>query len=139
MVKVYFYRVGVDSGAGGFWGPIEGNCHYIPIPEPEGSTTLQRYRYSDLPCSRFVPIDMLEQVPHLDPFFPSLVNEHSSDPPSFGEPYEGQYIGNAVRARKLADLSCGDILFFWAGLRPKRCWYRQQLTTNQLRYSQSDC
>jgi len=121
MMKGLLVRVGIDQAYGGWNAPVDhrsGRFTYVPIPEgpqvkfhpglerpfSECIPALERYvRACDLTEAdlRF-PSDLLDQAMHLDPDFETL---------TYGD--DGGRRGAGILA-----LGSGDLLAFYAGLRP---------------------
>lgn len=113
-MKVVLLRVGIDTGSGGIHGPLlqDGKFEFIPIPESnpdfanDGRTygnTLGRYGKKLI---EYFPYSVLrdkrrDESPHFDPEFKSF---------TYGDP-------TSLKAR-LRFLEQGDILAFYAGLKP---------------------
>ncbi len=121
-MKALLVRVGVDQAYGGWNAPVDpasGRFVYVPIPEKVGTTFhagLDRHYPEVLPaleqfwadCAvdlhsglRF-PADLLGHPMHLDPDFQQL---------TYGD--EG-----GRRGSRMVGMSSGDLLAFYAGLRP---------------------
>ncbi len=100
-------RVGIDKGSGGTYGPVfdDGTFEFVPIPETYRSCTATTYgerigRTGKL-LSTFVP-PALRHVPmHDDPEFETH---------TYGDP--------STKRRYLLKLNEGDLLVFYAGLKP---------------------
>lgn len=123
-MKGLLVRIGVDQAYGGWNAPVdaEGRFVYVPIPEKRGTPFhpgLER-RYGELlpALQRFCaehdcdlcgdlrfPQDLLDHSMHLDPDFECL---------TYGD--EG-----ARRGAAMVNLVDGDLLIFYAGLRPIHC------------------
>jgi hypothetical protein len=108
--KILFLRVGIDLGCGGTLGPIfqDGTFEYVPIPEnPNKATKRSRY-FLDLPArhggtlERFVSPQYRNQPAHYDPEFETF---------TYGDPTKN-------KRRQILKLNTGDMLVFYAGLRP---------------------
>src|SRR3954470_21857290 len=118
---VLLVRVGVDHSAGGWNAPVgaDGSFVYVPIPEPVGtparanlghayrelSAVLDRFcvdRQLDLTEDLKFPAPLWDRPMHLDPDFSQL---------TYGD------VGNR-RGARMASMSAGDVLVFYAGLRP---------------------
>ena len=110
-MSVVLLRVGIDLGAGGIYAPLfaDGSFEYIPIPDPfgrdertYGNTKGQR---TGVPLIRYFPaqrqIRMRDQAMHVDPEFETF---------TYGDP------GSSKRG--IARLGTGDLLVFYAGLKP---------------------
>ncbi|MGE0454013.1 MAG: hypothetical protein AB7O37_18170 [Vicinamibacteria bacterium] len=113
-MKGVLVRVGIDQAYGEWNAPVDpetGDFVYVPIPDPDGS---QRHGL-ETPYSEVVPAlrrfpglelppALKRRVMHLDPDFKHLT-----------------YGDNGVRrGRGLTDLGRGDVVAFYAGLRPVR-------------------
>ena len=106
-MKALLLRVGIDKGSGGTYGPIfdDGSFEFVPIPETYRSCTAATYgerlgRKGKL-LSTYVP-PVLRHVPmHDDPEFETC---------TYGDP--------SVKRRYLLELCEGDLLVFYAGLKP---------------------
>jgi hypothetical protein len=112
-MKVVLLRVGIDLGSGGMLGPLfaDGSFEFIPIPDgwkvdarTYGNT---RGRHGGLFCEYF-PVGMRErqrgQPMHVDPEFETF---------TYGDP-------TRPKAR-LRNLTAGDLLVFYAGLKGYGC------------------
>jgi len=101
-------RVGIDSACGAWNGPVRrtsGEFVYVPIPESQPQRSRFRTSYKDFldPTSRLgdrLPARLRSLATHLDPDFAHL---------TYGD--QGQ------RGARLAHLTRGDLLAFYAGLR----------------------
>lgn len=110
MSSVLLLRVGIDSGCGGTLGPIfpDGTFEYVPIPESSQYLSPRSVYFRDLPArhggtrAQYVPRRYREAAAHHDPEFDTL---------TYGDP------GRNKRAQLLR-LTDGDLLIFYAGLRP---------------------
>ncbi|MBI2292342.1 MAG: hypothetical protein HYU73_18905 [Betaproteobacteria bacterium] len=110
MSRVLFLRVGIDSGCGGTLGPIfpDGTFEYVPIPESSEHVSPRSLYFRDLPArhggtlAQYVPRRYREAAAHYDPEFDTF---------TYGDP------GRNKRAQ-LLHLGDGDLLVFYAGLRP---------------------
>ena len=108
-MKAMLLRVGIDTGYGGTLGPIfeDGSFEFVPIPEYYGrggaipiySQTLGRW---GRPLSTYVPKRFKDAPMHDDPEFETF---------TYGDP-------TTVKRRYLLRLSEGDLLVFYAGLKP---------------------
>ncbi len=106
-MKALLLRVGIDKGSGGIYAPIfdDGSFEFVPIPETYRSCTATTYgerigRKGKL-LSTYVP-PALRHVPmHDDPEFVTC---------TYGDP--------SIKRRYLLELSKGDSLVFYAGLKP---------------------
>src|ERR1700722_11717893 len=102
-------RVGVDSSCGNWLAPVNpstGEFVYVPIPESRDSHPDLQRTYDEFvePLRHTgveLPTDLDGEVCHLDPDFEHL---------TFGD--QGQ------RGRQISRLTEGDILAFFASLRP---------------------
>ncbi len=121
-MKALLVRVGIDQAYGGWNAPVDadGRFVYVPIPERPGTRFhpgLER-RYNEvLPAlARFgrdrelvdprLPPALFDHPMHLDPDFDSL---------TYGD------VGGR-RGAGMVDMTAGDVLAFYAGLRPvRRC------------------
>jgi hypothetical protein len=107
-VKALFLRVGIDKGCGGCLAPIyhDGSFEYIPIPEEQ--PTFENRAYKDLQgrnvesLASLLPAKLHHRVPHFDPEFETF---------TYGDPAVN-------KSRQLLRLSPGDLLVFYAGLKP---------------------
>lgn len=111
-------RVGIDHSYGRWNGPVNpesGQFVYVPIPEnfPVKSGLGRSYRevlpflqnfYSDLNLNFNFPLRLMDKYMHLDPDFQELTYGDVDGP----------------RGRKIANLTYGDLIAFYAGLRPVR-------------------
>lgn len=103
-------RVGIDSGCGGTLGPIfaDGTFEYVPIPENPRYVSRRSVYFRDLPArqggtlAQYVPRRYRDGAAHYDPEFDTF---------TYGDP------GRNKRSQLLR-LSDGDLLIFYAGLRP---------------------
>jgi hypothetical protein len=114
-------RSGIDQECGGWNAPVdaEGNFVYVPIPEESGTRfqpglgrcygeilpALHRFcreHSCDLRRDLRFPQDLLNHAMHLDPDFECL---------TYGNP-------SNVKGLTLGNLSEGDLVVFYAGLRP---------------------
>jgi hypothetical protein len=110
MNRVLLLRVGIDSGCGGTLGPIfpDGTFEYVPIPETSEYVSPRSVYFCDLPArhggtlAQYVPRRYREAAAHYDPEFDTF---------TYGDP------GRNKRAQLLR-LDDGDLLVFYAGLRP---------------------
>ena len=112
-MKALLVRVGVDQAYGGWNAPVDaaGRFVYVPIPEPPGTRFhpgLER-RYTEvLPALRrfghglSLPPALLGRPMHLDPDFACL---------TYGD------VGRR-RGARMVGMAAGDLLVFYAGLRP---------------------
>jgi len=106
-MKALLLRVGIDKGSGGTYGPIfdDGSFEFVPIPETYRSCTAatygERIGRKGKPLSTYLP-PALRHVPmHDDPEFETR---------SYGDA--------SAKRRYLLGLSEGDVLVFYAGLKP---------------------
>jgi Nucleotide modification associated domain 3 len=106
-MKALLLRVGIDKGSGGTYGPIfnDGSFEFVPIPETYRSCTAatygERIGRTGKPLSTYVP-PALRHVPmHDDPEFETR---------TYGDP--------SAKRRYLLQLAEGDLLVFYAGLKP---------------------
>jgi hypothetical protein len=110
MSKALLLRVGIDSGCGGTLGPIfsDGTFEYVPIPESPQYESQRSCYFRDLPArhggmlAQYVPVRYREAAAHYDPEFETF---------TYGDPTRNK------RAQILR-LEYGDLLVFYAGLRP---------------------
>lgn len=108
-MQALLVRVGIDASAGNWNAPVDPRTRkftYIPIPEdPQGLRPGLSRGYGEvtpfLPIGISLPTHLSSQIMHLDPDFSSL---------TYGD--QGQ------RASQILKLACGDLLVFYAGLRP---------------------
>ena len=108
--KVLFLRVGIDLGCGGTLGPIfpDGTFEYVPIPENPQYVSPRSVYYHDLPARHggtlayYVPRRYQEAAAHYDPEFETF---------TYGDPARN-------KRAQLLRLDDGDLLVFYAGLRP---------------------
>ena len=110
MNRVLLLRVGIDSGCGGTLGPIfpDGTFEYVPIPESLEYVSPRSLYFRDLQArhggklAQYVPPRYREAAAHYDPEFETF---------TYGDP------GRNKRSQLLR-LDDGDLLLFYAGLRP---------------------
>jgi hypothetical protein len=110
MQKTLFLRVGIDLGCGGTLGPVfpGGTFEYVPIPESPQYVSSRSIYFQDLPArnggtlAQYVPNRYRKAAAHYDPEFETF---------TYGDP------GRNKRAQLLR-LGQGDLLIFYAGLRP---------------------
>ena len=108
-MKALLLRVGIDKGCGGTLAPIfdDGSFEYLPIPErfpaPDTATYHDRIGRKGKRLSTYVPQRVKNAPMHEDPEF------HSN---TYGDPSLKRYY--------LLKLEKGDLLVFYAGLRPFR-------------------
>lgn len=129
-MRAVLVRIAVDASYGGWHGPVDpdtGDFVYVPIPESEGTAfhpecrrpyaelvpALEKFesRCPETPSAKHVrlPPNLAGAAMHLDPDF-----EHMT----YGD------VGNR-RGAELATMSAGDLVVFYAGLRPvRRCEHR---------------
>ncbi|MBC8873699.1 MAG: hypothetical protein H8E44_30035 [Planctomycetes bacterium] len=108
--RILFLRIGMDLGFGGL-GPLfpDGTFEYVPIPDNPTKTSSRTLVFSQVPCrsavdiEQFVPAKYRNGPAHLDPEFETF---------TYGDPTPN-------KRGQLLRLSCGDILVFYAGLRPQ--------------------
>lgn len=100
-------NVGANTTLPGTRGPIypDGRFRYVPIPErhPTGVTVPT---YAHLGLAAFVPADAVDRRVHLDPTF---AGTHGAIDYTYGDEHW-------VKARRLAGLETGDVLWFYATL-----------------------
>ena len=115
MPRSVAVNVAANTNAPGFRGPVypDGSFAYVPIPEPAATLPRERYpidellpTYDDLDTPFSVPTELRETPVHMDPEFPGV---HGREHATYGDPY-------AVKAGRIADLSPGDWLLFYATL-----------------------
>ena len=109
-MQILLLRVGIDLGTGGALGPIfpDRSFEYVPIPESKPSS--RSVKYSNINArsggtlDQFVPLNILIDggYAHLDPEFETF---------TYGDPTKNKR-GQLLRLRE------GDMLVFYAGLRP---------------------
>jgi hypothetical protein len=124
-VKGLLVRVGVDQAFGGWNAPVDatsGHFAYVPIPEGEnvephpglGRPFTEAVEWVDAfaasnGCDVRFPPDLVDGLMHLDPDFAHL---------TYGD-------DGSRRGSRLVQFGTGDILAFYAGLRPVRqCEHR---------------
>lgn len=108
--KVLCLRVGIDLGCGGTLGPIfpDGTFEYVPIPESPQYVGPRSVYYRDLPArsggmlAQYVSRRYREAAAHYDPEFETF---------TYGDP-------TPKKRTQLLRLNDGDLLVFYAGLRP---------------------
>lgn len=127
-MKAVLVRIGVDQAYGRWNAPVDANGHfvYVPIPEKYGTQFhpgLER-RYDEILPSlssfcakhdcdltndlRFPP-ELLSHSMHLDPDFEHL---------TYGDK-------GLVRGAEMRNMTCGDLVIFYAGLKPiHRCEHK---------------
>jgi hypothetical protein len=109
-MKMLLLRVGIDLGCGGTLGPIfpDGTFEYVPIPENSQYVSPRSVYYHDLPArhggtlAQYVPRRYREAAAHYDPEFETF---------TYGDPTRN-------KRAQLLRLDDGDLLVFYAGLRP---------------------
>ncbi len=109
--NILLLRIGIDSGSGGTLGPIfhDGTFEYVPIPEHPEYVSPRSVYYCDLPArhggnlAQYVPRKHAESAAHYDPEFLTF---------TYGDPTRNK----SAQLRRLND---GDLLVFYAGLRPR--------------------
>ena len=107
--KVLLLRVGMDLGFGGL-GPLfpDGTFEYVPIPDDPSRVSDRSVFFRDIPArsggsiARFVPERHRGSPAHYDPEFDTF---------TYGDPTRN-------KRRQLLRLGKGDMLVFYAGLRP---------------------
>lgn len=110
MSKGLLLRVGIDSGCGGTLGPLfpDGTFEYVPIPESAQYVSLRSLYFRDLPArhggmlAQYVRAKYREAAAHYDPEFETF---------TYGDPTRN-------KRTQLLRLEHGDLLVFYAGLRP---------------------
>ncbi|MGH8273792.1 MAG: hypothetical protein ACRES9_06000 [Gammaproteobacteria bacterium] len=110
MKNILLLRVGIDSGCGGTLAPIfpDGTFEYIPIPENPKYVSSRSVYFRDLPArhseplTQYVPRKFRDEAAHLDPEFDTF---------TYGDP-------GRLKRSQLLRLVNGDMLVFYAGLRP---------------------
>ncbi len=110
MSKVLFLRVGIDTGCGGTLGPIfrDNAFEYVPIPESTQYVSPRSLYFRDLQAryggtlAQYVPPRYREAAAHYDPEFETF---------TYGDPTRN-------KRAQLLRLDDGDLLVFYAGLRP---------------------
>ncbi len=116
-MKALLLRVGIDTGSGGSLAPVfkDGTFEYIPIPESKATGETRTYASivgrSGRRLSEFVGLSLASQHPHFDPEFDSF---------SYGDP-------TATKREQLRRLDPGDLLIFYAGLKPNPATDRPRL------------
>ncbi len=107
--QILLLRVGMDSGFGGL-GPLfpDGTFEYVPIPDAPSQVSERSLFFRDIfarsggSVARFVPAKHKEDPAHYDPEFETF---------TYGDPTKN-------KRRQLLRLGRGDMLVFYAGLRP---------------------
>lgn len=118
-MRAYLVRVGIDQAFGDWNAPVDPRTNeFVYVPIPEGSSQLRRlatpYELVRPALARFaearrdaplraveLPAELARANMHLDPDFAALT-----------------YGDTERRGRVLADLGPGDVVAFYAGLRP---------------------
>lgn len=108
--KALLLRVGIDSGCGGTLGPIfaDDTFEYVLIPERPEHQSPRSLFYDQLPArhggtlAQYVPPRYRRGAAHYDPEFETF---------TYGDPTRN-------KRRQLLRLDEGDLLLFYAGLRP---------------------
>ncbi len=104
-MKAMLLRVGIDTGSGGTLGPIfgDGSFEYIPISEDleEKKNYGNTIGRKGLPLSTYVPKKLKDFGMHFDPEFKTY---------TYGDP--------TSKRSSLLKLQKGDLLVFYAGLKP---------------------
>lgn len=111
MNKALLLRVGIDKGCGGTLGPIfpDGTFEYVPIPENTPYVSQRSLYFRNLPArhggtlAQYVPPRYREMAAHYDPEFETF---------TYGDPTRN-------KRGQLLRLEYGDLLVFYAGLRPE--------------------
>lgn len=119
MSKALLLRVGIDSGCGGTLGPIfpDGTFEYVPIPESSQHVSPRSLYFRDLPArhggmlAHYVPAKYRDAAAHYDPEFETY---------TYGDPTRN-------KRAQLLRLDPGDLLIFYAGLRPVESWTASRL------------
>lgn len=107
--QILLLRVGMDLGFGGL-GPLfpDGTFEFVPIPDDPSQTSDRTLYYRDIPArsggsiARFVPARHRHSPAHYDPEFETF---------TYGDPTKN-------KRRQILRLGSGDLLVFYAGLRP---------------------
>ena len=107
--RILLLRVGMDLGFGGL-GPLfpDGTFEYVPIPDDPDRVSERSLFFLDIPArsggsvARFVPRRHRESSAHYDPEFDTF---------TYGDPTRN-------KRAQLLRLVKGDMLVFYAGLRP---------------------
>ena len=107
--KILLLRVGMDLGYGGL-GPLfpDGTFEYVPIPDDPDRVSEHSLFFTDIPArsggsvARFVPRRHRDSPAHYDPEFDTF---------TYGDPTRN-------KRGQLLRLAEGDMLVFYAGLRP---------------------
>ena len=108
-IKVLLLRVGMDLGFGGL-GPLfpDGTFEYVPIPDDPRLVSERSLFFRDIPArtggsvAQFIPERHKGSPAHYDPEFDTF---------TYGDPSRN-------KRRQLLRLCEGDMLVFYAGLRP---------------------
>lgn len=107
-MKGLLLRVGIDTGSGGCLAPIfvDGSFEFIPIPETRVTSEKKVYANmkgrSGRPITDFIPKKIKYSQPHFDPEFNTY---------TYGDP-------TRTKRNQLSKLNPGDLLIFYAGLKP---------------------
>lgn len=108
--KILLLRVGIDMGSGGALAPVfpDGTFEYVPIPEDPDRLSPRSVYYRNLKARhggslvQYVPPRYREAAAHYDPEFETF---------TYGDPTRN-------KRAQLLRLGKGDMLVFYAGLRP---------------------
>lgn len=108
--RILLLRVGMDLGFGGL-GPLfpDGTFEYVPIPDNPKKDSSRTLFFSQLRCrsggemGQFVPTKHRDGPAHFDPEFQTF---------TYGDPTRN-------KRQQLLRLAHGDLLVFYAGLRPQ--------------------
>jgi Nucleotide modification associated domain 3 len=106
-MKAMLLRVGIDKGSDGILSPIlpDGNFEYIPLSESEKSGEKRTYHNligrTGKPLSHYLPSKIASRQVHYDPEFLTC-----------------SYVDRGTKAKYLLKLKHGDLLVFYAGLKP---------------------
>ena len=106
-MKALLLRAGIDKGSGRTYGPIfyDGSFEFTPIPETYRSCTAttygERIGRKGKPLSTYLPPGLRHVPMHEDPEFETRT-----------------YGDTAAQRRYLLELGEGDLLVFYAGLKP---------------------
>lgn len=107
-MKGLLLRVGIDMGSGGCLAPIfkDGSFEYIPVPEIRPTSENKVYEnmvgITGRRIVEFVPKKIRYSQPHYDPEFDTF---------TYGDPTK-------PKRDQLSKLDHGDLLVFYAGLKP---------------------
>lgn len=107
-MKGLLLRVGIDKGSGGCLAPIFKDRSFEYIPIPENRATTETRLYANIPgingrsFSDFTPPKIRLSHPHYDPEFVTF---------TYGDP-------TSPKRDQLSKLVPGDLLIFYAGLKP---------------------